>query len=886
MKTHAGSRSRSRSHSPYYNREKKYPKSYQNSREFRGYNRGFRRPYNFRGRGRGQFHRGRYQRGGGYYNNNNNNNNNFRPNWKNYRQHSQKYQQQQQFNHSRGRWNNQQKCSGSPPQGPSQHSDRSSSPLSRHSHHSSSSSHSPSPKRRPASLLVNQNSKDVSEQHLASKEVETGGVGGGEEESVEHVGVLAGDAREGADCGKTERTWQRLTDCSSPKKSSPAIIVGQSGQTPTQSSPTKTSNDMSNGSILWEKVSGSSSTKKPSNEGLNPMLSSFDIFSSEEILDGDKTAISIAFKKFLEEQKRKAKCVNQNDKSVEANDADSEMEKRNGKASALASESVSKRHKENSESGVSLSSFLKASPFSSAEVEEDDEVAFKHSKSLYKEWHNGDESLKPKSKVTHSAQKLFEECFSRWQNAAYTQFALGDLGETYLSGKQDKATAAALAKKESEGKFTDLFPEISCKIKKTVKSPSGASSEPPLRRNSDRELFTVRGEDEPFAPSRKRDAKPNVRMDFLGDGLISSSHILAEERQLSQDLVQSSKKQQEFRSIFQHVQAAQPQKSPSELFAQHIVALVHHVKAQHFPSSGLTLNERFTLYQRQAAEKEMMKPRKSPEIHRRIDVSPSAFKKHPQLFEAMKNSEDGTFKDGGQKVKGDPVDLRLDIERRKKYPTHDHSQDQGRDNGDSPDFSRSRSQESFSKGCKIMKRSDKKRSRSSSSSSSSSSKSHKDDSLPHSNSESKDEVFNRALLGQRESLGMSEGHRPQGEFFQKIQIRGRGWNKGGNQGNGSYPVNKAVQPENESWDPKFTPKNKTYYLHDDRESAQMDSQERGRGTLHGRTRFIIRKATGNASTITKWAHDKFQPSGEQGEKEEEEEADQNHKEEVINGQKT
>lgn len=38
--------------------------------------------------------------------------------------------------------------------------------------------------------------------------------------------------------------------------------------------------------------------------------------------------------------------------------------------------------------------------------------------------------------------------------------------------------------------------------------------------------------------------------------------------------------------------------------------------AQHFPSSGMTLNERFTMYQRRAAEKEMMKPRKSPEIHR------------------------------------------------------------------------------------------------------------------------------------------------------------------------------------------------------------------------------------------------------------------------------
>lgn len=65
----------------------------------------------------------------------------------------------------------------------------------------------------------------------------------------------------------------------------------------------------------------------------------------------------------------------------------------------------------------------------------------------------------------------------------------------------------------------------------------------------------------------------------------SASDILAEERQLSQDLVQSSKKHQEFRSIFQHVQAPQSQRSPSELFAQHIVAIVHHIKGESYVSA-------------------------------------------------------------------------------------------------------------------------------------------------------------------------------------------------------------------------------------------------------------------------------------------------------------
>lgn len=58
------------------------------------------------------------------------------------------------------------------------------------------------------------------------------------------------------------------------------------------------------------------------------------------------------------------------------------------------------------------------------------------------------------------------------------------------------------------------------------------------------------------------------------------SGLLAQERKLCRDLVHSNKKEQEFRSIFQHIQSAQSQRSPSELFAQHIVTIVHHVKGE------------------------------------------------------------------------------------------------------------------------------------------------------------------------------------------------------------------------------------------------------------------------------------------------------------------
>lgn len=61
--------------------------------------------------------------------------------------------------------------------------------------------------------------------------------------------------------------------------------------------------------------------------------------------------------------------------------------------------------------------------------------------------------------------------------------------------------------------------------------------------------------------------------------IFSSSGALAKERRLSQDLIYPVKKEhEEFRSIFQHIQAAQLRRSPSELFAQHIVTIVHHIK--------------------------------------------------------------------------------------------------------------------------------------------------------------------------------------------------------------------------------------------------------------------------------------------------------------------
>lgn len=234
--------------------------------------------------------------------------------------------------------------------------------------------------------------------------------------------------------------------------------------------------------------------------------------------------ISLSLFRFLEEQNKKAKSSLENGKNAEENDMAAEQGKINGKVSAVVSDSVSRKHKEDTDDEVSLSSFLKASPFLSGDAEEEEEmIIMPNLKSLQKDRHNGDESSKPKSKVTNSTREMFEGCLGKWQNVAYSQVANSDLGamaeEMYLSRKPDKAAAiaAAFAKRELAGNFEELS---SCKARNMVKSPSIPSPTPPPRRNSDREMFMIRVEDSPLMSSRKQEAKFNVRMDILGDSLI------------------------------------------------------------------------------------------------------------------------------------------------------------------------------------------------------------------------------------------------------------------------------------------------------------------------------------------------------------------------------
>ncbi|XP_072304402.1 thyroid hormone receptor-associated protein 3b isoform X7 [Eucyclogobius newberryi] len=577
------------------------------------------------------------------------------------------------------------------------------------------------------------------------------------------------------------------------------------------------------GAPMWRTI-GAVSPPKPSPPATSQQTAAFGGFGffSKDEQDGpsDKAGISAAFKKFLAENKGKKE-----------EDASAELDK--AKADLYSSSFSEKDDKELPFFDAGEEEFLKAHVLK-GDLEEEGGGA----------------------KSAISARELF----GKW----------GDEPGAYSTSYPAKEKARRDAEEPEGGPEEEPYRRKHKKEEKKKKEKKEKNRRSPsLQREKERPLFPgafpARAESPPRLAASREEFEQKVSAMGL-DELPSTS--VSKDTSGSRD-PSLSKKDAEFRSIFQHIQSSR--RSPSELFAQHLVSIVHYIKAQHFPSADVTLSERFALYQKKAEEAELMKPRKSPEIHRRIDVSPSAFKRHSSLFEEV---EESGFKDSGKKFKGDVMDLRLDIERRKRLSGK----------GRSPGGSRERSSEKAGKHHKKSKKAKKKRDRSPSSSSSSSSPSpyppayrgkeygegpaeHLEEGYPH-------QRYPPHGYGPGDNRGPRdyEGHgmeRGRGRgFFPRV--RGRGWNRGNYQGNNSNGnpanVNPQQRPPEEEWDPEYTPKSRKYYLHDDRdgEKTWVDNRGRGRGTFPNRRgRFVYRKG-GAGGNSPKWTHDMYQ-GGEEGE---------------------
>ncbi|TSK34920.1 Mitogen-activated protein kinase kinase kinase 5 [Bagarius yarrelli] len=716
--TGSRSRSRSRSHSPLHNRGRKHPREYQNYRtEFRGYHRGFRRPYYFRGRGRG-FFRGRFHRGGGGYNNYRSNNwqnfNQYPPQKQQNQQKQQQAQQPQQQQHrqhtlspKRGRSRTPKKLSSSPRSvGHSHRSDRSS---SLHSHHSSSSGSS-----RQITASVKQNSESALENLSTKPECQIAGGGDGKL-SVQEGHHLE---QEGTNGGKSPKTWLfPINHDIGLKRASPQnhSAVGAVQDSATGKGATDSQN---NASTL--------TNSSPQKKSPTTVFSGFGLFSNAD-QEEDTVAMSIAFKKFLEEQKNKKQTYadtsvednentfsgNRNSKSEDTFDRPSGTKLSRYAEHNNQNDFIKYKNTDNSKRNTS-SAILRSTILSEDGNEEQGEDNKPHLQMKVVE----NEVSKTKSKNTTSAREVFEEHLRRLDERAFD-----DELEAFLINQEKERAASILSALSKREKFVrkseDLSPDRPSKVKckdQMTSSPSPTYKALSLRSSETQEqgFMHLAGESSPRA-SGKKEREFSLRMDSLSEEMARSS-VLSSNWINSTDLVQCDKKG------LQHRWCNNLCRNPKELFAQHVISIVHYITAQHFPSSGLTLSDRFTMYQRIAAEKEIMKPRKSPEIHRRIDVSPSAFMKHSFLFDDLKGSEESSFKAEVKQFKGDRVNFPMNVERRKDYSNKESSKKHEKQEklGNSPESSMESSTEKSFKLHKKSKKGNKKRERSHSSSSSSS----------------------------------------------------------------------------------------------------------------------------------------------------------------------
>uniref|UniRef100_G3R1Z9 BCLAF1 and THRAP3 family member 3 n=1 Tax=Gorilla gorilla gorilla TaxID=9595 RepID=G3R1Z9_GORGO len=131
------------------------------------------------------------------------------------------------------------------------------------------------------------------------------------------------------------------------------------------------------------------------------------------------------------------------------------------------------------------------------------------------------------------------------------------------------------------------------------------------------------------------------------------------ERQMSHDLVAVGRKSENFHPVFEHLDSTQnTENKPTGEFAQEIITIIHQVKANYFPSPGITLHERFsTMQDIHKADVNEIPLNSDPEIHRRIDMSLAELQSKQAV---MYESEQTLIKII------DPNDLRHDIERRRK----------------------------------------------------------------------------------------------------------------------------------------------------------------------------------------------------------------------------
>nr|KAF6508597.1 thyroid hormone receptor associated protein 3 [Rousettus aegyptiacus] len=636
-KRRLSSRSRSRSYSPAHNRERNHPRVYQN-RDFRGHNRGYRRPYYFRGRNRGFYPWGQYNRGG--YGN-------YRSNWQNYRQ---------AYSPRRGRSRSRSPKRRSPSprsRSHSRNSDKSSSDRSRRSSSSRSSSNH--------SRVESSKRKSAKEKKSSSKDSRPSQAAGENQGDEAKEQTFSGGTSQDSKASESSKPWADASTYSagsasrasavselSPRERSPAlksplqsVVVRRRSPRPSPvpkpSPPLSSTSQM--GSALqsgsgyqagthqgqFDHGSGSLSPSKKSPVGKSPPATG-STYGSSQKEEASAPGGAAYTKRYLDEQKTE----NGKDKEQKQTNTDKDKMKEKGsfsdtglgdskmKSDLFASKTDSEKPFRGSQSPKRYKlrdDFeKKMADFHKEEMDDQDKDKAKGRKES-----EFDDEPKFMSKVITGANKNQEEEKSgKWEGLVYAppgkekQRKTEELEEESFSERSKKEDRGG--PKRTESGHRGFVPEKNFRVTAYKAAQEKSSSPPPRKTSESREKLGAKGD---FSTGKSsfsitREAQVNVRMDSFDEDLARPSGLLAQERKLCRDLVHSNKKEQEFRSIFQHIQSAQSQRSPSELFAQHIVTIVHHVKEHHFGSSGMTLHERFTKYLKRGTEQEAAKNKKSP----------------------------------------------------------------------------------------------------------------------------------------------------------------------------------------------------------------------------------------------------------------------------------
>ncbi|XP_054570878.1 BCLAF1 and THRAP3 family member 3 [Eptesicus fuscus] len=258
------------------------------------------------------------------------------------------------------------------------------------------------------------------------------------------------------------------------------------------------------------------------------------------------------------------------------------------------------------------------------------------------------------------------ETYPKEEDRKYiSQIGLAKIKSSYFNARRDRETEDGQVQEAAEPFKKDCTPSTDSDKSNVILRPYNGkrkkkrSKERDGRRERNSSSNQFNESKHSSASLRKKSKSLIVKIDVKKTVNTPSVPFSMTERQISRDLVAVGSQSENLDPVFEHLDSTQntENKSTGE-FAQEIITVIHEIKANNFPSSGITLHERFSKIQDTQATKgaNETKPTLDPEICRKIDMCLAELRN--------KNTVCGSEQTLVKVI--DPNDLRHDIERRRK----------------------------------------------------------------------------------------------------------------------------------------------------------------------------------------------------------------------------